>query len=82
MTSCTGPILSTIPRTPSGKFSCVPKKPACGEAFIRFVPRDSKVANKSALPEAEIPVTATIAAIPIPIPIEVKAALPLLALTP
>ena len=29
-----------------------------------------------------MPVTATIAAMPMPIPIEVKAALPLLALTP
>ena len=50
--------------------------------MIKFVPKDSKVANKSALPDAEIPVTATMAAIPIPIPIDVRVALPLLALTP
>ena len=38
--------------------------------MIKFVPKDSKVANKSALPDAEIPVTATMAAIPILIPID------------
>ena len=82
VTSSTGPILSTIPITPSGNSSWLPKKPACGEALIKFVPRDSRVANKSALPDDEIPVTATIAAIPIPIPIDVIAALPLRAFTP
>ena len=38
--------------------------------------------RRSALPDAEIPDTATIAAIPIPIPIEVSVALPFLAFTP
>ena len=49
---------------------------------MRFVPKDSKVERRSALPEAEMPDTATIAAIPIPIPIEVSVALPFLAFTP
>ena len=82
VTSSTGPILSTIPITPSGSSSCVPKKPAWGDAFTRFVPRDSRVESRSALPDAAIPETATIAAMPIPIPIDVKAALPFLAFTP
>ena len=82
VTSWTGPILSTIPKTPLGSSSWVPKNPACGDALTRFVPRDSKVERRSALPDAEIPDTATIAAIPIPIPIEVSVALPFLARTP
>ena len=71
-----------MPKTPFGSSSCVPKKPAWGDALTKFVPKDSSVERRSALPEAEIPDTATIAAIPIPIPIEVSVALPFLALTP
>ena len=41
-----------------------------------------RVERRSALPDAEIPDTATIAAIPMPIPIEVSVALPFLARTP
>jgi hypothetical protein len=37
-----------------------------------LVPRDSRVESRSALPDAAIPETATIAAMPIPIPIDVK----------
>ena len=71
-----------MPKTPVGSFSCVPKKPACGEALTKLVPHDSKVERRSALPEAEIPDTATIAAIPMPIPIDVRVARPFLARTP
>ena len=46
------------------------------------MPSDSRVDKRSALPDAEIPDTATIAAIPMPIPIEVSVALPFLARTP
>ena len=66
----------------SAAVSSISKNPACGDAFTRFVPSDSKVERRSALPDAEIPDTATIAAIPMPIPIEVSVALPFLARTP
>ncbi len=74
VTDSTGPMRAAITRASSGTSDPVPSTPPPGVTRSKLVPSRSRVAIRSARPDAEMPITATMAAIPMAMPIAVSTA--------